>query len=147
MKGIRVFLNLSQCYDVFDVEGDGTDEVMGVQYYIAFQAKSRVANLLWVQNDRKDFYDWMYGDEIVYGPPGEVIVKKPYECTFVKRKAKQGKRRENLKLYEAPYEPEYLQFYTIKGVSPTTPKGYNFNRELRRVGYGYEVDRKALLLD
>ena len=147
MKGIRVFLNLSQCYDVFDVDGDGAEEAMGVQYYIAFQAKSRVANLLWVQNDRKDFYDWMYGDEIVYGPPGEVIVKQPYECKFVKRKAKQGKRHENIKLYEAPYEPEHLQFYTIKGVSPTTPKGYDFNRELRRVGYNYEIDRKALLLD
>jgi hypothetical protein len=147
MEGIRVFLNLSQCYDVFDVDGDGTEEAMGVQYYIAFQAKSRVANLLWVQNDRKGFYDWMYGDEIVYGPPGEVIVKKPYECEFVKRKAKQGKRHENIKLYEAPYEPELLQFYTINGVKPATPKGYDFNRELRRVGYGYEVDRKVLRLE
>lgn len=147
MQGIRVFLNLSQCYDVFDVNGDGTEEAMGVQYYIAFQAKKRVANLLWAQNDRKDFYDWMYGDGIIYGPPGEVVVKEAYECKFVKRKAKQGKRYTNLKLYEAPYEPEYLQFYTIKGVEATSPKGYDFNRELRRVGYGYQVERKALLLE
>ena len=147
MQGIRVFLNLSQCYDVFDVDGDGTEEAMGVQYYIAFQAKKRVANLLWAQNDRKDFYDWMYGDEIIYGPPGEVVVKEAYECKFIKREAKQGRRYANLKLYEAPYEPEYLQFYTIKGVEATTPKGYDFNRELRRVGYGYQVDRKTLLLE
>ena len=147
IKGTRVFLNLSQCYDIFDVDGDGTEEAMGVQYYIAFQAKSRVADKLWVQNDRKDYYDWLYGDEIIYGPPGEVVVKKAYECTFVQRKAVQGKKHENVKLYEAPYEPEYLQFYTINGVRATTAKGYDFNREMRRVGYGYEVDRKALLLE
>jgi hypothetical protein len=147
MKGIRVFLNLSQCYDVFDIDGNGNEEVMGVQYYIAFQAKKRVANLLWAQNDRKDFYDWMFGDEIVYGPPGEVVVKQAYECKFVGRKAKQGKRHDKIPMYEAAYEPEYLQFYTIKGVNATTPAGYDFNRELRRVGYGYQVDRKVLRLD
>ena len=147
MKGIRVFLNLSQCYDFYDIDGDGTDEVMGVQYYIAFKGKSRVANKIWAQNNRKDFYDWLYGDEIVYGEPGEVIVKNPYECEFVGRKAKLGPRHQNVKLYEAPYEPEYLQFYTINGVGATTSAGYDFNRELRRVGYGYQVDRKVLRLE
>ena len=147
MQGIRVFLNLSQCYDLYDIDGDGTDEAMGVQYYIAFKGKSRVADKIWAQNNRKDFYDWLYGDEIVYGEPGEVIVKAPYECEFVGRKAKLGPRHQNVKLYESPYEPEYLQFYTINGVEATTSAGYDFNRELRRVGYGYEVDRKTLRLE
>lgn len=147
MQGIRVFLNLSQCYDIYDIDGDGIDEAMGVQYYIAFKGKSRVADKIWAQNDRKDFYDWMYGDEIVYGEPGEVIVKAPYECEFVGSRAKIGPRHQNVKLYESPYEPEYLQFYTINGVTATTSAGYDFNRELRRVGYGYEVDRKILRLE
>jgi hypothetical protein len=147
MNGIRVFLNLSQCYDVIDIDGDGTEEAMGVQYYIAFQGKSRVANLIWAQNDRKDFYDWLYGDEIVYGEPGEVTVKDAVSCNFVKRKASEGKVYKDIKLYEAPSEPENLQFYTIKGVKPTSHLGYDINRELRRVGYGYEVDRKLLKLD
>jgi hypothetical protein len=147
MQGIRVFLNLSQCYDLYDIDGDGTDEAMGVQYYIAFQGKSRVADKIWAQNNRKDFYHWLYGDEIVYGEPGEVIVKAPYECEFVGRKAKLGPRHQNVRLYESPYEPEYLQFYTINGVEATTSAGYDFNRELRRVGYGYEVDRKTLRLE
>ena len=148
LQGIRVFLNLSQCYDVFDLQADGTEEVMGVQYYIAFRhTKSRVAEQIWAQNNREDYYRWLYGDEIVYGPPGEVIVKASYECKFVKRKAIQGKQYQNLKLYEAPYEPEHLQFYVIKGVNSTSSTGYDFNRELRRVGYGYTIDRNTLLLD
>jgi hypothetical protein len=147
MLGIRVFLNLSQCYDIYDIDGDGTDEAMGVQYYIAFKGKSRVADKIWAQNTRKDFYDWLYGDEIVYGEPGEVTVKAPYECEFVGRKARLGPRHQNVKLYEAPYEPEYLQFYTINGVKATSSEGYDFNRELRRVGYGYQVDRKVLRLE
>lgn len=147
MKGIRVFMNKSQCYDIYDVDGDGVEEAMGVQYYFAFQGKSRVANLIWAQNNRKDFYDWLYSDEIVYGEPGEVIVKKAVSCDFVKRKAVEGRIYENIKLYEAPYETEYLQFYTINGVKPTTHLGYEINRELRRVGYGYEVNRELLKLD
>ncbi|NOQ46207.1 MAG: hypothetical protein GQ559_05980 [Desulfobulbaceae bacterium] len=53
MKSIRVFLNLSQCYDVFDVDGDGTEEAMGVQYYIAFQGCRYVGRTL----VRKSFVD------------------------------------------------------------------------------------------
>jgi hypothetical protein len=147
MNGIRVFLNLSQCYDVFDVDGDGVEEAMGVQYYMAFQGKSRVANLIWAQNNRKEFYDWLYNDEIIYGEPGEVVVKEALTCNFVKRKAVKGKVYENIKMYEAPYEPEFLQFYTIDGVNAVSHEGYDINRELRRVGYGYTVDRKLLKLD
>lgn len=147
MKGIRVFMNRSQCYDIYDVDGDGIEEAMGVQYYIAFQGKSRVANLIWAQNNRKDFYDWLYNDEIVYGEPGSVIVKKAVSCDFVKKKAVEGKVYKDIKLYEAPYEAEYLQFYTINGVVATSHLGYEINRELRRVGYGYEVDRQLLKLD
>ena len=48
MKGIRVFMPLSQCFDVYDLKGDGNEEVMGVQYYLAFRhTKSRVAQQIW----------------------------------------------------------------------------------------------------
>jgi hypothetical protein len=50
-------------------------------------------------------------------------------------------------LYEAPCQPETLQFYKIKGVDRLSHQGMEFNRELRRVGCGYQVDRKKLLLD
>ena len=148
MKGIVHYRNLSHCYDVFDPKGDGEARVMGVQYYFAFRhTDSRVANQIWVQNNRKDFYGWLYGDEIAYGPVGEVSFKEAWDGKFVKRKAVQGKRYQNIGLYEAPYEPEYLQFYTINGVDKLSEPGMNFNRELRRVGYGYRPDRRRLMLE
>jgi hypothetical protein len=148
MQGIRAFMPLSQCFDVYDIDGDGTEEVMGVQYYFAFRAnKSRSANQIWAQNNREDFLGWLYGDTIVMGPPGEVIVKAPISCRFVGRKVEEGKRYPDLKLFEAPYEPELLQFYQVKGVDTYSRKAMDFNREMRRVGYGHDIDRATLLLE
>ena len=147
MQGIVTYRNLSQCYDVFDPKGDGDDQVMGVQYYIAFRhTGARVANQIWVQNNRDDFYRWLYGDEMTYGPIGAVTFKEVHDGKFVERKAREGKTYQNLKLYEAPYLPETIQFYTINGVDSLSEEGMDFNRELRRVGYGYTVDRKKLRL-
>ena len=89
----------------------------------------------------------MYGDEINFAPVGQVTVKEAYDCKFAGRKAIQDKQYNNIQLYEAPYEPEYLQFYVINGVDTYSEAGMDFNRELRRVGYGYRVDRKKLFLD
>ena len=148
MEGIVNYRNISHCYDVFDRKGDGEVEIMGVQYYFAFRhTKSRVAKEIWAQNNRKDFYAWLYGDEMNYGPIGQVRFDEVCEGKFVKRKEVEGKTWRNLTLYEAPYQPETLQFYKIKGVDSLSHQGMEFNRELRRVGYGYEVDRKKLRLD
>ena len=148
MEHIMVYRSLSPHYDVFDLDGDGKDQVMGVQYYIAFRhTKSRVAKQIWAQNNRKDFYQWLYGDEINYGPIGEVTFDEAYDGRFLKRKALKNKRYKNISLYEAPYEPEYLQFYVIAGTDIFSRKAVEFNTEMRRVGYGYELDRKKLLLE
>jgi hypothetical protein len=148
MEGIVTYRNVSHCYDVFDPKGDGDERVMGVQYYIAFRhTDSRVANQIWAQNDRESFYRWLYGDEMTYGPLQEVVIKAPCEGTFVGRKAREGKTHGPLKLYEAPYEPETVQLYVIKGVDTFSRDGMEFNRELRRVAHGYTVDRKVLRLD
>lgn len=147
MEGIVTYRNVSHCYDVFDRKGDGNYEIMGVQYYFAFRhTKSRVANQIWAQNDRKSFYDWLYGKEMNYGPIGEVTFDEVCEGTFVDGKAREGKRWKGLTMYEAPYFPETIQFYRIKGVGSLSPEGMAFNRELRRVGHGYEVDRALLRL-
>ncbi len=148
MRGIVHYRNLSHCYDVFDLKGDGNVQVMGVQYYFAFRhTASRVAKEIWVQNNRNDFYNWLYGSDIAWQPDGEVIFKEIYDGKFVGKKAVQGQAYQNLRLYEAPYEPEYLQFYVIPGVNKLSREGMEFNRELRRVGYGYEPDRKVLFLE
>ncbi len=148
MKGIVHYRSLSHCYDVFDLRGDGNDQVMGVQYYIAFRhTKSRVAQEIWAQNNRKDFYAWLYGKDLTFAPVGEASFKEIHGYKFNGRKAVQGKKYENVPLYEGPYEPEYLQFYRINGVNKLSREGMDFNRELRRVGYGYQIDRKKLRLE
>jgi hypothetical protein len=148
MEGIVNYRNVSHCYDVFDRRGDGQNEIMGVQYYIAFRhTNQRVAKQIWTQNNRDDFYAWLYGDEMNYGPIGKVTFDDVCEGKFVGRKAVEGERYKGLTLYEAPYQPETLQFYKIKGVKALSNQGMEFNRELRRVGYGYSVDRAKLLLD
>jgi hypothetical protein len=148
MEGIVNYRNISHCYDVFDRKGDGNLEIMGVQYYIAFRhTNQRVAKEIWAQNNRKDFYEWLYGSEMNYGPIGQVTFDDVCEARFVKRKTQEGKHYKGLTLYEAPYQPETLQFYKIKGVDRLSHEGMEFNRELRRVGYGYQVDRKKLRLE
>ena len=148
MEGVVNYRNISHCYDVFDRRGDGDVEIMGVQYYIAYRhTDARVAKEIWAQNNRKDFYDWLYAGEMNFGPIGQVTFDDVCEAKFVKRKTLEGKHWQGLTLYEAPYQPETVQFYKIKGVASLSDPGMNFNRELRRVGYGYQVDRKALRLD
>ena len=148
MEGIVTYRNVSQCWDVFDPKGDGDDRVMGVQYYIAFRhTDSRVMQQIWAQNDRQAFYQWLYGDEMVYGPVNAIVIKDGCDGKFVGRKARAGKAFRNLKVYEAPYEPETVQMYTIKGVDAFSEAGMDFNRELRRAGHGYTIDRKVLKLE
>lgn len=148
MEGIRTYRNVSQCYDVFDPKGDGDDRVMGVQYYIAFRhTKSRVMEQIWAQNDRESFYNWLYDADMTYGPLNEVVIKEGCEGRFVGKAAREGKTFRNLKVYEAAYEPETVQMYLIKGVDTYSRDGMEFNRELRRVGHGYTIDRKLLRLE
>ena len=148
MLGIVQYRNPSQCYDVFDPKGDGDDQVMGVQYYIAFRhTNARVMKQIWVQNNREDFYRWMYGDDMNFGPIGSVTLKDVCDGEFVAKKARVGKTYKELKLYEAPNAKELIQFYVVKGRSAKSMEVMDFNRELRRVGYGYTIDRKKLFLD
>jgi hypothetical protein len=147
MRGIVHYRNLSQCYDVFDPKGDGDDQVMGVQYYIAFRhTDARVMKQIWVQNNREDFYRWLYGDDMNFGPIGSVTIKEACDAEFVNKKAREGKWYKDLKLYEAPNATETLQFYVVKGKSSLSKEVMEFNRELRRVGYGYTIDRSKLFL-
>ncbi|MGI9591706.1 MAG: hypothetical protein ACR2P8_10095 [Myxococcota bacterium] len=147
MKGLVNYRNISHCYDVFDRRGDGKPEIMGVQYYFAFRhTNARVAKQIWAQNNRDDFYRWMYGDEMNYGPIGQVTFDDVCEAKFIGRKTLEGKHHQGLTLYEAPYQPETIQFYKIKGVERLSHPGMDFNRELRRVGHGYQVDRAVLRL-
>jgi len=148
LERVRTFRNLPGCYDVFDARGDGTQEVMGVQYYIAYKCDTEHTPLrTYVANRRDPFYRWLYGANAELGPVGKVTMRQVPVCRFVGRKAEEAQTLSNLPLYEAPYEPEALQFYTVKRVPFDSDKGMELNRELRKVGVGHTLDRAKLLLD
>jgi hypothetical protein len=43
------------------------------------------------------------------------------------------------------FKPEFLPFYVIKGVGALSQVDMDLNRELRRVGHAYTIDRKKFL--
>ena len=148
LHGIPTFRNLPGCYDVFDIDGDGSSQVMGVQYYLGYKSVKHKPDHAYAPNDRKAYYAWLYGDNIEYQADDGVVVRKVPECRFVGlRKATRARVHESVPLYEAPFAPSPIQFYRIRKVSFETAEGLEFNRELRRVGSGYELDRHKLFLE
>ncbi len=148
LERVRTFRNLPGCYDVFDVHGDGSDAVIGVQYYVAYKCDSEHTPLrTYVTNRRDPYYKWLYGNNAVLGAVGKVTMREVPVCRFVGRKAEEAQALSNVPLYEAPFEPETIQFYTVKRVPFDSDKGMELNRELRKVGAGHTLDRGKLLLD
>ncbi|MFQ5457757.1 MAG: hypothetical protein ACE5FC_04815 [Myxococcota bacterium] len=148
MEGVPNFRNKAQCYDVFDIDGDGKAEVMGVQYYLAYWGHKHLPVDAYAPNDRKGFYEWLYGDNLTYGPVGSATIKEVPVCRFTGlRKAEEARTLHDVPLYEAPYARESIQFYKNKRVNFQTRPGMEFNREMRRIGAGYELNRQKLYLD
>ena len=132
---VDVFLNRSYNYDVFDIDGDMTPEVMGVEYFIAFTLKQKKPHRLRVRNERLAFYDWLYGSEIHYREDGSAWFPEVQDGRFVERTAKRGDTFDDLELYEAAYEPEKVQFYRLVDI--------DFARRLRQVAVTHPFRRAA----
>ncbi len=144
---IDTFRNQPYCHDVFDIDGDGRDEVMGVQYYLAYRStQDRIPIAAYAANSREPFYRWLYGRNIDLGPVGKATIKEVPVCRFAPRKAVLKETLSNLPLHEATWTPETIQFYTIRGHAPDSGPGFEFNRELRKVGAGHTTERSKLLL-
>lgn len=147
MVGLSTFRNLPQCYDVFDIDGNGTPEVMGVQYYVAYVSKGHKPVKPWAPNTRKPYYNWLYGENISYNDDDSAVIKNVPVCRFVgKKKATEASVLQDVPLYEAPFEPGPIQFYTIKSVNFESRAGMEFNRELRRIGSTYDANKKKLMI-
>jgi hypothetical protein len=148
LEGIPNVRNKPQCYDVFDIDGDGNAEVMGVQYYLAFWGVKHTPKASYAPNDRKGFYEWLYQDNVAYGADDSAVIKEVPVCRFTGlHKAEEAKVLKDVPLYEAPYARESIQFYRVESVRFDTAKGFELNRELRRIGGGFMPDRGRLLLD
>ncbi len=143
---IATFRNLPQCYELFDIDGNGTQEVMGVQYYLAFAGKGHTPTNAYAPNNRRDFYGWLYGDNVSFNSDDSAVIKETLTCRFVGKKAKEAQTFRDQPLYEAEYYPDEIQFYRLEPTNFKSPEGFTFNRELRRLGIGHETTMKHLFL-
>src|SRR5262245_48647853 len=147
LERVVSFRKLPQCYDVFDIQGDGGPEVMGVQYYLAFKSREHTPIKAYVANRREPFYRWLYGANIELADVGHSTLKEVPICRHVgMRKAEEAEMLTNMPLYEANYTHESIQFYRTKPVAFDSAAGFELNRELRKVGAGHTPDRAKLLL-
>jgi hypothetical protein len=133
---VDVFLNRSYNYDVFDINGDMAPEVMGVEYFIAFSLKQKKAHQLRVRNERRAFYEWLYGNEIRYRDDGSAWFPEVQAGFFVERTAKRGANYHDIDLYEADYENEKVQFYRLVDI--------DFARRLRQVALAHPFSGVSL---
>ncbi len=129
---VITYLSKSDHFDVFDIDGDGNPEVMGVKYFWAYSLKNKKPHKLRVANGRKPFYTWLYKKDYRYDEQDQVIFDHAKTSKFNGKRAAKGPVYENIPLYEAEYSPEKIQFYKLK----TIP----FARELRRVSSSYEAE-------
>jgi hypothetical protein len=124
---VDLFLDRSEDYDVFDIDGNGTPEVMGVRYWIAFSlGKGDKPQSLRVRNERCQYYDWLYAGDLACRAEGSSRFASIRAGAFDGRKAVAGREYRDIALYEGAYEPEKVQFYRAVDIP--------FARELRRVG-------------
>ena len=145
LTAVKSYRNLSGCYDVFDIDGDGKDEVMGVQYYLAYKSSEHTPVKAYVSNRREPFYRWLYGDNVALGEVGKTRIKEIPVCRFVGKKASEVTTIRDLPLYEATFAPEPIQFFRSK-VPIDSAAGFELNRELRKIGAGHPLDRARLQL-
>jgi len=146
LERVATFRSLPQCYDVFDIRGDGSAAVMGVQYYLAFKNRDHTPIRSYVTNRREPFYRWLYGDNINMAGVGHASLKQVPVCRYVGKQADEAQILSDVPLYEATFAPEPIQFYRIKPVAFDSAPGFELNRELRKVGAGHTTDRGRLLL-
>jgi len=123
---VDLFLNKSYLYDIFDIDGDFEPEVMGVRYFIAYALKDNRPDHLRVQDERRAYYDWLYGGELAYDTADRGTFHQIKDSRFIDRTAVEGAEYEHIMLREADYEAENIQFYRSVDIP--------FARELRKVG-------------
>ncbi len=82
LEAVPFFRNLAQCHDLFDIDGDGNLEVMGLDYYLAFWGRKHLPVAAYAPNERKPFYEWLYGSNIAYKQDGSAVLKEVPICRF-----------------------------------------------------------------
>jgi len=122
---VDVFYNRSELYDVFDIDGDLTPEVMGVRYFVAYSLRDKTPDELRAPMERRAYYAWLYAGDLSYDDADRGVFHDVHDGRFVGREAVAGREYDRIALREAAYEPERVQFYRLVDIP--------FARELRQV--------------
>lgn len=132
MTKVHFFGNNSQDFDVYDVDGDGQVEVMGVEYMISYGLQGteglakREGTDMKVSGVRKrDFYTDLYGARNVFEVDASeryfFINPKTSLPSYLDYKRKSVSTRVTIQgkipLYEQTFEREKVQFYALPGMS------------------------------
>jgi len=125
MSKVDAFINKSHQFDVFDIDGDLTPEVIGVRYFVAYSLRDKQPDRLRAPIERRAYYDWLYGGEAHFASDGSAWFEDVDDTAFSDRYATNGRHYGRVRLYEANYEPEKIQFYKMVDIP--------FARELRQV--------------
>ncbi len=131
MVKVHYFGNNSQDFDVYDIDGDGEAEVMGVEYMITYSPKAenglqnREGTGFTISNDKKiEFYSNLYGARNVFTVvDGKLIFQNPSVSlqSYLDLLKAGVKTRITMSgefpLHEATYEREKVQLYSAGGVN------------------------------
>jgi len=138
MKGVYWFGNDSRDFDLYDISGDGTKEVMGSKYYIQYGLKGssglakREGQGLTLNENISAYYTDLYGRKNIFAEEGGALTFFDPSVSIhtesdiwsgsrsnrkiVSRKTVQG----DFELYEQDYEQDKAQFYTSRKI-----RGFN----------------------
>ena len=133
---VDVFYNQSQLYDVFDIDGDLTPEVMGVRYFVAYSLHDKTPDRLRAPMERHAYYAWLYAGDVDYDADDGGVFRDVRDGRFDGRDASVGREHTHIALREAAYEPERVQFYRLVDIP--------FARELRKVSVDHPFPGLAL---
>lgn len=144
MKQVYFFGNNPQDFDLYDIDGDGTPEIIGIQYQISYNLKGasglskREGADMEVSSDAKDtFYKTLYGSKNVFEITNQgyefinPTVSFPSHLDYLKKKTSTTFTVDGTyKLYEQKYEQDKVQMYvpytteglTVKGSKPLSKR-------------------------
>ena len=126
-KKLFYFGNASQDYDLFDIDGNGKPEIVGVKYFLAYaiaadsgEGYREGAGLIESSLNRDKFYSFLYGKNQFRTEGDKYIFINPYISQFVKAKdsdirgkAFSLKINGEFELYEQDYEKDKMQFFAM----------------------------------
>ena len=128
LKALLYFGNRSADYDVFDIDGNGTPEVMGSEYYVAYSlqgpsgdAKRKGKNFSLADVTKSEFFDYLYGQRGQFVQEGQSYAfDNPHVSHFRKTDTDDKKGavisrplQGTFTLYEQPYEKDKVQIYRL----------------------------------